>query len=100
MTASNQDDSPVVGEVVNVDAIQPSPAQQRDDARGRVGNTAVQAGTPGALLIVAGWAAALADIDLAPGAGTDLPANVAAAIASLLTVAMAWFMNRRGLKAT
>lgn len=96
---SKQEEAPISGEMSTESVVQPSPAEVRDDAKSRIGNTAVQAGTPGALLIVAGWACQMGNVDLAPGAGTDLPANVSAAIASLLTVVMAWLMNRRGLKA-
>lgn len=69
-------------------------AEDRADAHARIGRTAIQAGGPGAVIVVANWAATLAGLDLDPGAGRDLPANVVAAVGVLLTIAAAWAMNR------
>lgn len=90
--------APVAGELVELQAIQPSDAQQRSDARGRIGNTAVQTGIPGAVIVIGTWVCALGHIDLDPGPGTDMPAAVVGAFGALLTVLIAWKMNRTGLR--
>ena len=64
------------------------------DRSGRVGRTAVQVGVPGALVVIGSWAARLAGLDLDPGAGTDLPADVAGAFVAVLGVLLAVHMNR------
>lgn len=68
----------------------------RQDTSRPIGRTAIQAGTPGALLVVATWVCKMFHVDLDPGAGVDMPADVSVALASLLTVGMAWLMNRPG----
>lgn len=91
--------SPITGEVVQLDAVRPSAEEQKADARGRIGNTAVQSGIPGALIVIASWVAALAHWDLDPGAGADIPATVVAALTTVLTVGIAVAMNRSALRA-
>lgn len=86
-----------LGETTTV--IEPSKAEKKADAKGRLGNTALQAGLPGALLIIATWWASLKRWDLDPGAGTDMPANVAGAWVVVLTLAVAYTMNRKNLNA-
>lgn len=61
-----------------------------DRARGR---TAVQVGIPAALVGIGSWVARLNGVDLDPGAGIDLPADVAGYFVAVLTVALAWRMN-------
>ncbi|MCU1488307.1 MAG: hypothetical protein JWN67_5053 [Actinomycetia bacterium] len=91
---------PITGEAVGqLDAIVPSAAEQRSDAKGRVGNTVTQVGVPGAVVTIGTWAAQLGHVDLDPGPGTDLPTIVAAAFMVLLTWGMARWMNREGLRA-
>lgn len=93
----NPDAAPVVGQVLDVQAVEPNASQRAQDARGRIGNTAVQVGVPTAIVTIGGWIALLMRLDLDPGAGTDLPTNVAASFIAVLTAAMAWLMNRRNL---
>lgn len=77
----------------------PTPRQIRDleeiDRTSRVGRTVTQVGIPTAVVTIASWAAGLADLDLDPGAGTDMPAEIVAAWVAALTSALAWWMNRR-----
>lgn len=93
---------PVSGEVVEPElvSVQPTDSQVRADAKGRIGNTATQAGIAGAIVIIGGWAAAMGHVDLDPsGPGKDLPQTVSGAFGIVLTVLVAWLMNRAGLKA-
>lgn len=83
---------------VQVDAIVPSAESNKAQGRLAVARTGVQAGVPGAVIVVVGWACQLAHIDLDPGAGTDFPANVTTALGVLLTVALAVAMNRGKLR--
>ncbi len=59
-----------------------------------VGRTALQVSTPAALVTIGTWWARRGGMDLDPGAGVDLPAEVAAAftgvVATLMAVAMNW----------
>lgn len=64
------------------------------DRQARVGRTAVQVGIPTAIVGVGTWAARLAGIDLDPGAGVDMPAEVVGYFIALVTIAIAWSMNR------
>lgn len=87
-------DPPVGGQAVTVDAVIPSLAEQNAAADRARGRTAVQAGVPGALVILAEWGCALADLDLDPWSdGTGLPGTVAGALVALITVALAFRMN-------
>lgn len=92
--------APIAGELLEQIAVKPSAEERRSDARGRIGNTALQTTLPGALVVLGTWAAALAGLDLDPGAGRDMPATVAAAFVTVLTIVVAWRMNRAGLNAT
>lgn len=99
MTDAGPDAAPVAGQLIQVDAVVPSPEQRKADARGRIGNTAVQASVPAALIIVGSWIASFWHLDLDPiGTGRDLPGVVAGAIGSLLTVLIAWRMNKPNLR--
>lgn len=64
------------------------------DRSGRVGRTAVQVGTPAALVTVGSWLARLAGLDLDPGPGADLPAEVSGALVALVAFLIARRMNR------
>lgn len=91
--------APIVGEVVELEAVQPSAEERSADARGRIGNTAQQAIIPTATVTIGTWLLALMHVDLDPGAGTDMPAVVASAFTSALTLALALVMNRPALRA-
>lgn len=85
---------PVAGEVVTVDAVVPSTAEQNAAADRARGRTTVQVGIPAALVILFEWGCAMAHWDLDPwGAGTGLPGTVAGALTAVLTVALAFRMN-------
>lgn len=71
---------------------------RRVDARGRIGNTAVQVGIPAAIVGLGSWICALLHIDLDPGAGTDMPAQVAGYFVAVIGSGIAWLMNRRNLR--
>lgn len=60
-----------------------------------VGRTALQVGTPGAIVTIGTWFAQLNRWDLDPGPGTDLPAEVAAAVVVIITTILAIAMNRK-----
>lgn len=93
--------APITGTPVDAPAaVIPSAAEQRADAKGRVGNTVTQVGLPTSIVIIGTWIAALAHVDLDPGAGTDLPAQVTGAFVFVITWAMARWMNREGYNAT
>lgn len=87
------------GFAITLDETAPTAEEQTSDARGRIGNTALQSTIPTALVVIGTWLLALASIDLDPGAGTDMPAVVAAAFTNAITVLIAWAMNRKSLRA-
>jgi hypothetical protein len=80
----------------------PAPAPTRRDLEAvgaldrsnRVGRTAVQVGTPAAAVTLVTWLCRLGGIDLDPGNGVDMPADVSAAWVGIATVLTAWAMNR------
>lgn len=78
----------------------PTPSELEElgalDRESRIGRAATQVGIPTAVVVIATWFAALLKIDLDPGAGRDMPANVVAAWIAVVTVALAWRMNRGG----
>lgn len=66
------------------------------DRAGRIGRTTVQVGIPGSLVILLEWGCALQGWDLDPwGEGTGLPSTVSAAMIAILTVVLAFRMNRK-----
>lgn len=65
------------------------------DRTNRIGRTVLQVGIPASLIGVLSWAASLAHIDLDPGPGTDLPAQVTNYLVALGTALGAYVMNRR-----
>jgi hypothetical protein len=89
--------APVTGTEVDTGdtaTIHPSVAEQNTAADRARGRTAIQAGIPGALIIIAEYLFALADVDLDPYSdGTGLPGAVAGAVGAILTVALAVRMN-------
>lgn len=91
----NPDAAPVMGEAVLMEGIIPSVEAQAADRQNRIGKTTVQVGTPTALVTIGTWLARLFDFDLDPGPGVDLPAEVAAAFVGVLTVVLAFRMNRK-----
>lgn len=66
----------------------------RIDQAGRFGRTAAQVGPPSAFVVIGTWAARLAGLDLDPGPGVDMPADVVAAWISAVALIAAWWMNR------
>lgn len=65
------------------------------DRSARIGRTALQVGIPAAIVGIGSWAARLGDLDLDPGAGVDLPADVAGYFVALIAFGLCVFMNRR-----
>lgn len=65
------------------------------DRSNKIGRTAVQVTGPGAIVVIGTWFCGLLRIDLDPGPGMDMPANVVAAWIVVATIAGAWWMNRR-----
>lgn len=86
---------PVTGELVAPPeaAVIPSDAQVAATADRARGRTAVQVGTPAAILAIATWLLRLAHVDLDPGPGVDMPAEVAGAWVAVLGVVLAFRMN-------
>lgn len=60
-----------------------------------VGRTALQVSTPAALVTIGTWWARRQGMDLDPGAGVDLPAEVASAFTGVVATLLAVAMNRR-----
>lgn len=91
------DEATVSGELVASPeaTVIPSTADQNAAADRARGRTAVQVGIPAALVGIASWAARLGHLDLDPGMGVDLPADVAGYFVAVLTVALAFRMNRK-----
>lgn len=91
---------PIAGERIVVDAVIPSAEANKADGKSRLGNTAIQTVLPGAALTVVSYVLiAHVHIDLDPaGAGTDLPMNVTNAVKDILTIAVAYWMNRGKLR--
>lgn len=65
------------------------------DRSDRIGRTALQVGIPAAIVGIGSWAARLAEVDLDPGAGVDLPADVSGYFVAVLAFVMAYRMNRK-----
>lgn len=65
------------------------------DRSSRIGRTAVQVGTPAAVVSICTWLARLAGLDLDPGAGVDMPAEIVAAWVAVASVGMSLRMNRQ-----
>lgn len=68
-----------------------------DDAAARsnrVGRTATQVGLPTSLIVIGTWGARLGELDLDPGPGVDMPADVTAAFVFVATWLLARYMNR------
>ena len=65
------------------------------DRAGRVGRTALQVSLPAAIVGVGSWLARLRGYDLDPGAGVDLPADVAGYLVAIVATLIAVGMNRR-----
>jgi hypothetical protein len=95
--STTEDVAAVVGEPVEppAAAVVPSLAEQNATADRARGRTAVQVGVPAALVGIGSWAARLAGIDLDPGPGVDLPADVAGYFVAVVTVGLAFAMNRK-----
>lgn len=76
-------------------AVIPSTAEKNaavDRARGR---TSIQVGIPAALVGIGSWWMRLHHVDLDPGAGTDLPADVAGYFVAVVGLGLAFAMNRK-----
>ncbi len=65
------------------------------DRESRVGRTGIQVGIPSAVVVIGSWVAGLAQVDLDPGPGRDIPANVVVAFIAIFTGLGAWLMNRK-----
>lgn len=87
----------VSGQLVDLDTVQvvPTPAEQNAAADRARGRTSIQVGVPAAVVGIGSWVARLAHVDLDPGAGMDLPADVAGYFVAVVTVALAFCMNRK-----
>lgn len=65
------------------------------DRSDRIGRTALQVGIPAAIVGIGSWLARLNGVDLDPGAGIDLPADVAGYFVALIAFGLSFGMNRR-----
>ncbi len=70
------------------------PDEVSTDSENRVGRTTVQVSLPAAVVVIGTWSARLGGLDLDPGAGVDMPAEVVAAWVAVMTVLLALRMNR------
>jgi hypothetical protein len=98
LVPGNPPGEPVAGAVVQLDGVVPSAESNKAQGRLAIARTAVQTTLPGAIIVIASWAAALGHIDLDPGPGSDLPAIVSTAFQTVGTVVGAWLMNRGRLR--
>ena len=96
MTDLPADDGiPIPGELITLEAIQPSDEQVDADRSNRRSRTAGQAFSGAALVTVLVWLLRLAGIDLNPLPDSDdIPAEVGAALGALFTYLAAVWMNR------
>ncbi len=86
---------PVPGELVTLDAIQPTDEQVDADRSNRRSRTAGQAFSAASVVTVLVWLMRLAGIDLNPLPDSDdIPAEVGAALGAVLTYLAAVWMNR------
>lgn len=85
----------VSGTIVTLEAVQPSSQQinaTRKTARSR---TAAQAFSGLQVVLILCWVLRLRGVDLNPLPGeSDMPGDVGAAIGSIITWTVCWFMNR------
>lgn len=89
----------VAGTVVTTTAVQPSAAQRRSDGRRRINTAVTYVTPPTAVVVIITWLARLFHLDLDPGAGSDMPADVTGAFVALGTWLMAHRANRSDLRA-
>ena len=89
--------APVTGTAVAppTAAVIPSASEQNAAADRAVGRTVVQVGIPTAVVGIGVWLMRLLDVDLDPGAGRDLPADVVGYFIAVATWAGARTMNPR-----
>lgn len=73
--------------------INPTIAEQNTAAERARGRTTIQAGLPTILVGIAVYLLRLWNVDLDPGAGKDIPADVAGYFVGLATIGIAWRMN-------
>lgn len=94
MTATDPEAAAVSGELVTPEAtVIPSAATQNATADRARGRTGIQVSTPFAILTIGTWILRLADVDLDPGPGVDLPAEVAGAWVAVIALVLAFRMN-------
>lgn len=90
---------PVTGTVVEEEAgvelvqVTPTPSEITQAADRAVGRTAIQVGLPTALVGIGTYLFRLWDIDLDPGAGRDMPADVVGYFIAAVTILVARKMN-------
>lgn len=89
------DGAPIPGELVHLDAIQPTDEQLEAERKNRISRTDAQALSGTLVVTIVVWILRLAGIDLNPLPGQeDIPAEVAAAWGGIITVLTARWMNR------
>jgi hypothetical protein len=89
------DGQPIAGELVTLDAIQPSAEQLEQDRANRKSRTGQQAFAAGAVVTIVAWLLRLNGVDLNPLADSEeIPTEVTAAWTALMTYAAAVWMNR------
>lgn len=89
------DGAPIAGEVVTLDAIQPTEEQLEADRANRKSRTGQQAFQAGAVVVIVVWLLRLNGIDLNPLRDSEeIPTEVTAAWTALMTYAAAVWMNR------
>lgn len=90
---------PIPGEAIRLDAVVPSAEANKADGKNRIGNTTVQVGLPSAIVTIGVYFTGFAHLDLDPlGPGRDMPTTVTAAFIFVVTVLVAYGMNRGKLR--
>lgn len=90
------DGAPVPGQLVELNAVQPTEQQLEADRRNRISRTDAQAFSGMTFVTIAVWILRLRGVDLNPLPGQDdIPAEVGAAWGALFTVVVGRWMNRR-----
>lgn len=87
--------TPISGELVELPAaaVIPSVAEENSAAERARGRTSVQVGIPAALVGFGSYLFRMAHVDLDPGAGSDLPADVSGYLVALLAYVLVVRMN-------
>lgn len=89
------DGVPIPGELVHLEAVQPTAEQVETERRNKISRTDAQAFSGTIVVTIVVWILRLNGVDLNPLPGQeDIPAEVGAAWGGIITVLAARWMNR------